>query len=200
MFALLNTSDTILIKAIERTNGNSSWEYLLLKTSSSDYMQMLTLVRTAYAFGFFKRDEEFLLPRFKEILDVQMDSGKYWRTLILISRWEDVLETNSQWRRRNSFTCISFYFICNSQNVKLEVCKIIELYLDLKLKYTFEEFITAAMDKFQDKVQQEEMLKEHMLIELESQVLYFWFCLIVDAKPRRKEWSLGFQFQYDGSY
>jgi hypothetical protein len=50
------------------------WNPTQPRTNNWDFfLQILRLIRTSYSFGWFKNDQEYLLPRLREILDTGTD-------------------------------------------------------------------------------------------------------------------------------
>ena len=107
---------------------------------------MLRLLRVSFAFGWFKRDEQYLLPRLREILQVEpqlTSSGKGTDGSVLSSRETSLL-----------------------MQIKYETCLVLDLYLDLKLKYAFEDFIQKHLT--QDDISNQDKIKDGMIDEVKK--------------------------------
>eukprot|EP01119_Soliformovum_irregulare_P019624 TRINITY_DN6260_c0_g1_i1.p1 TRINITY_DN6260_c0_g1~~TRINITY_DN6260_c0_g1_i1.p1 ORF type:complete len:1666 (-),score=525.24 TRINITY_DN6260_c0_g1_i1:20-5017(-) len=84
------------------------------------FLKVLNLTSVAYRFGWFKRDSLHLIPRFRDILDV------YTNTEMVAAKLND-----------EEYALL--------MKVKIEVCRILVLYLDLELKKNYESFLNEAM-------------------------------------------------------
>ncbi|PRP87028.1 inositol 1,4,5-trisphosphate receptor-like protein [Planoprotostelium fungivorum] len=107
------------------------------------FLHVITLTRVFYMYGFFKRDEDQLLPRLKDVLKVEI-------TKVNPGVHHTYGLTSSE---KDQHLLVA---------IKLEVCKILQMYLDLRLKVAFEDLIVEFLSDRVDNNWSDHRIRAHI--------------------------------------